>query len=499
MPADLPSRPDLEHLRKQAKALLRDYRAGDALAAARFASPGARRTVPKLADAQRLIAVEYGFSSWAMLKEHVLSLVIDGADPVELIKTAFREDDAALVRKVLQRHPALKAKVNEPLFPFDSPAITFARSRAMLDVLLDAGADINAKSRWWAGGFGILHGADPALAAYAVRRGAVVDAHAAARLGMLDRLRELVAADPSLVHARGGDGQTPLHFAASVEIAEYLLENGARIDATDIDHESTPAQHMLKDRQPVVKYLVRRGCRTDILMAAALGDPELVRKHLDADPASIRMRVSERYFPKRDPRAGGCIYIWTLGHNKTAHQVARDFGHDDIFRLVIERSPVELRLSQAMALGERDTVDVLLAGDPDLVRKLTPEDQSELVHAAQNNDAQAVRRMLAAGWPADARGRHNGTALHWAAFHGNTKMIEEILGHHPPLDDADNEFRATPLGWATHGSEHGWYCKTGDYAGVVELLCAAGAKLPKDFAGTEAVKEVLRRYQSARG
>jgi len=30
--------------------------------------------------------------------------------------------------------------------------ITRVRSREMLDVLLEAGADINAKSRWWAGG-----------------------------------------------------------------------------------------------------------------------------------------------------------------------------------------------------------------------------------------------------------------------------------------------------------------------------------------------------------
>jgi len=32
--------------------------------------------------------------------------------------------------------------------PFDSPAIVGARSREMVDVLLDAGADINARSRW---------------------------------------------------------------------------------------------------------------------------------------------------------------------------------------------------------------------------------------------------------------------------------------------------------------------------------------------------------------
>src|SRR5204863_8965162 len=116
----------------------------------------------------------------------------------------------------------VKARINEPVGFFDAPAITLARSREMLDVLLEAGADINAKSRWWAGGFGLLHGAAPELAAYAIERGAVVDAHAAARLGLIEKLRELVAADPGQVHARGGDGQTPLHFAGTIAVAEYL-------------------------------------------------------------------------------------------------------------------------------------------------------------------------------------------------------------------------------------------------------------------------------------
>ena len=104
-------------------------------------------------------------------------------------------------------------------------------NREMIDALLDAGADINARTKWWAGSFGVLDLSTPELSAYLIERGASVDVHAAARLGMLDRLNELVAADPSLVHARGGDGQTPLHFAATIEIAAYLLDHGADINA----------------------------------------------------------------------------------------------------------------------------------------------------------------------------------------------------------------------------------------------------------------------------
>ncbi|HEY7116505.1 MAG TPA: ankyrin repeat domain-containing protein [Tepidisphaeraceae bacterium] len=412
---------------------------------------------------------------------------------LEELKAALERDDAAGVRELLGRDPQLKAKVNEPLLAFDSPAIMHVRSRAMLDVLLDAGADINARSRWWAGSFGLLDCAEPELAAYAIERGAVVDAHAAARLGRIDRLRELVAADPALVHARGGDGQTPLHFAGTVEVAAFLLDHGAAIDALCVDHESTAAQYMVRDRQAVARYLVERGCRTDILMAAALGDVERVRRHLDEDLECIRLSVTEAHFPKRDPRAGGTIYIWTLGWNQTPHRLARRFGHEEVFALLMERSPAELKLAQACELGDEETFKALLASRPGLVESLSADDRGKLATAAQDRNIQAVRLMLAAGWPVDARGQHGGTALHWAAWHGDAELVREILKYGPPIEDAENDFQATPLGWATHGSENGWYRKSGDYAGTVELLCAAGAKVTRE-AGTQTVRQVLRRY-----
>jgi len=135
---------------------------------------------------------------------------------------------------------------------------------------------------------------------------------------MMDRLRELIATDPSLVHARGGDGQTALHFASTIEVAAYLLEHDADIDARDVDHESTPAQYMVKDRQDVARYLVSRGCRTDLLMATALGDLDLTRRHLDSVPGCIRMRVNDEFFPMINPKAGGTIYQWTLGFHVRA-------------------------------------------------------------------------------------------------------------------------------------------------------------------------------------
>jgi ankyrin repeat protein len=416
------------------------------------------------------------------------------SDPIEELKQAFGDDNSAGVRQILGRHPELKTRINEPIGPFDSPVIVNARSPQMLDVLLAAGADLNAKSSWWAGGFGLLHGADPELAAYAIKRGAFVDIHAAARLGMLERVRELVASDSDLVHARGGDGQTPLHFARTVDIAAYLLDQGADIDTRDVDHESTPAQYMIDDRQGVARYLVERGCKTDILMVAALGDIDRVRRHLDADPASIRMRVSEEFFPMISPRAGGTIYQWKLGWYMSAHRVARKFGHEDVYKLLMDRSTADVKLIEACWLDDEATLQALGGAEPDLARTLLAADQRQLAHAARNNETGVVRAMLKAGLPVDARGQHNATPLHWAAFHGNCEMVKTILPFHPPLEVTDGDFNGTPLGWAIHGSENGWYRQTGDYAGTVEALIQAGARLPEKAGGTEAVREVLRQH-----
>jgi len=450
-------------------------------------------------DAQWVIAREHGFASWPKLKEHVESVLLETGDPVELLKKAFHASDAKLLRKLLQRYPEFKPQINAPIGPFDSPAIVNVRSREMLDVLLEAGADINAKSRWWAGGFGLLHNAEPDLAANAIQRGAIVDVHAAARLGMLEKLRQFVSADPQLVHARGGDGQTPLHFASTIEIAAFLLDHGADIDARDLDHESTPAQWMIRERQDIARFLVQRGCKTDILMAAALGDASLARKHLDDDPECIHLRVSEEYFPMINRKSGGTIYQWTLGWYVSPHAVAKELGHSAVFRLLIKRSPADVKLIVACWAGDEATVKSLLKENPRLVAGLSAAYQRHVAHAARNNNLSAVRLMLAAGLPVDALGQHRATPLHWAAFQGNAEMTRDILRHDPPLEVTDADFQGTPLGWAIYGSEHGWDCEAGDYAGTVELLLKAGAKLPEKIGGTDAVKEVLRRYGARDG
>src|SRR5438094_8548357 len=165
--------------------------------------------------------------------------------PVEQFLLALHAVDVERVRALLDKHPEVRAAVNAPIDHFNArPVASAKKNLPLLDLLLAHGADLNLKSAWWAGGFGLLeYDCTPEEAAPLLERGAIVDVFAAAHLGMFDRLQDLVDREPSLVHARGGDGKTPLHCARTVEIAQYLIDRGANVDTRDVDHESTPAQY----------------------------------------------------------------------------------------------------------------------------------------------------------------------------------------------------------------------------------------------------------------
>ena len=92
MPA-LPPRLSLEQVRRLAKDLLRDLKDGDRAAIRRFAVVSAPSTLP---GAQRAIAREYGFPSWARLKRDVeLREILDSLDVGRLRALVAEEPDLA--------------------------------------------------------------------------------------------------------------------------------------------------------------------------------------------------------------------------------------------------------------------------------------------------------------------------------------------------------------------------------------------------------------------
>jgi hypothetical protein len=120
MSRDLPAKPSLEYLRKQAKQLQRSTSQG------------------KLADAQHALARVYGFANWTRLKSHVVTM---GLQPGEALTVAIRDQDTQRVRELLESHSELRAKIDEPLanYGFGQHALFAAvqrSDRATIDVLL---------------------------------------------------------------------------------------------------------------------------------------------------------------------------------------------------------------------------------------------------------------------------------------------------------------------------------------------------------------------------
>ena len=242
-----------------------------------------------------------------------ISLIMPSVTDVKRFMRAITSGDGAGVRSMAAGDAGLVSATDPDCFG-TTPLICAVGTgeRSMVELLLELGADIDQRSEWWAGSFGVLDSADDEMSEYLLGRGATLTPHAAARLGKIDQLRAMLDADPSIVHARGGDGQMPLHFARTVEIAELLLSRGAEIDALDRDHASTPAQWLGESRPEVAAYLVRRGAKADAFMAARIGDPLLLDKTVRSEPGGLEARVTRERFPAAPPAAGH-IYIYTIG------------------------------------------------------------------------------------------------------------------------------------------------------------------------------------------
>lgn len=236
----LPTHPNLEHLKNEAKQRMKIMRSEH---------PAAR-----LADAQLFVARSYGFASWRKLKAYVDALLDSG----QQLTQAVRAGDIKTVSAILDRHPELVNASTDidqrVLMPVDYTGAP-SKPRELLTLrllhlaivenqpdvlrqLIANGADVNARNE---DGRLPLHDcfelSHDDLAKILLDAGAVPDACAAAAYGMHDRLGQILEHAPEEANDFR-TGNSPLGWAAyghQPTSAEILIEHGAIVDRPPYD------------------------------------------------------------------------------------------------------------------------------------------------------------------------------------------------------------------------------------------------------------------------
>ena len=492
---------------QEATALLKSFQAGEAEAIKRVRHhlPQVRHLadhkVPEyslsLMDAQTVIAREHGLKSWGELRLAIKLKQVDYGAALEQFKKLVYARDAAGLDCLLTAHPELRDTLDDPHFDFGSTALIIAKTDLdMVDALLKHGADINARSQWWAGDFHVLELASAQLARALIERGAEVTVHAAAEQGWLDWLEAAYKKDPSIVNRRGGDGKTPLHYAADPAVMDWLLARGADLEARDHDHESTALQWKIGERNfAAARELIKRGATVDIFAAVVLGEIDLVQDALARHPHAIRARVNQAGYELTPTADGSHQYVYAFsGAGMSPHQVALAFGNTEIFDYLLEQSPSDVRLLAFCAAGNAEAARRIVRENPAIVPQLPEADQRQLLHAAWTGDAEAVKLMASLGFDLHIRDDDAMTPLHWAAFHGYHETVALLLeaDSEPPLHWL-NGYGGTPLTTCFFGCQHTWL-SGGDHVACVQLLVDAGCEVKAEWLPTwdQAVDAILQ-------
>ena len=505
----LPARPSLEQQKKLAKELVAGFRRGSPAATERIRAELPDKQRIGLMDAQFVLAREYGFENWAALVAHIESVVVNELSLADRFKRAVNTRDAIALRRMRSARDDLQSIVNAPIFGFDSPALVATSTDLdVVDALLDLGADPNRKSSWWAGGFHPLYGATPDVAERLIARGAIADACALAHLDRYDDLVAMLDADPSRVHERGGDGQTPLHFARSIRVADLLLARGADIDARDLDHRSTPAEWMIGDfdkpgsRIAVARHLVDRGASCDVFLAAATGNTPRARSLLEKDPSLLNRRTGQGDYAEKSPSSFH-IYLWTIGANLTPLQAASKFNQQETLNAMLPFASPTQRLLLACHTGDAASARRIVSDNPGIVERLDDTDRRALTDEAWLPNPTAVELMMELGFDPAAPGRSgpvDATALHCAAWEGSAESVAAILRYdrgRALIEAPDPRFNGTPLGWCCHGSLN-CHNPRARHAEVARLLIAAGANIAGEHEGSDDVLAVIDEAQQFR-
>jgi ankyrin repeat protein len=423
--AEFPSATTLAREGKRATKLLRDLRAGDPGSAARFRynhprfawmADAAIRETARMPDARFVAAREYGFSSWARLREHLEALggKREVRHPFETGLQYYRDRAAGMlsVFETGERNALRLVRLFHP----DYAAAPEADIRAAR--LTQADAELMVAREHGFETFAAFAGYIEALREQRVSEPFAL-AFAAIKADDRARLNELLALHPRLANAAGTNGNRLLLLALSsgrTTMVQDLLAADADPDLPN--NKGWTALHQ-----------------------AAYADPS-------ADPAGALAMLDALL------EAGASPFAQAYGDGGTPLAVALFWGH----RVLAERlatpvvAPSSLRV--AAGLGRLDLMEQFFAG-----KTLRPEAgwhrefhrphsgfppwrpsdnaaeilAEALTYAARSGRIDAMALLAERGAGLDTE-PCNGTALHWAVARRQPEAAIWLIDHGADID-----------------------------------------------------------------
>ena len=522
----LPDHPDLDHLKKQAKALLVAYRRGDAEAFDRFRSslpavagrddPAIAALGLRLHDAQSCLAREYGFQSFAELAAFVgaqRAATADRATVVaEWLRLVYPADigggrsrasptaaarlldarpdltggdaslacavgDVAAIRSAAERDPAW---VDRPGGPLALPPLVAVAHSAFVRhpdyhpqmvsaarLLIDLGADPNqfVWSRW--------PPASVEQPSTETRLSALYGAAGQACDPELTKILLNAGADPN-------DNESLYHSLERPEVTRLLLEAGARIGGSNANYRVFDL-----DNLESLRLLIEHGKREQPPLDWSR--PLLFAIRRGRGAAHVEALLDAGAQPTVRSRDGA-----------SAHGLALRYGLTDVAELLRKAAGSETlsedeRFVAACSAADEAGARRIQSGRPDLPSSFSPERLRMLPEMAANGRDAAVRVMVRLGWPIETKGGDwDASALNLAVFRGDAQLTRFLLAH-----GADWRARhgmgdnvCGTLSWASSNEEGG------DWVACAEALLAHGMPKgePGDVEGVVVVEGQPRRF-----